>query len=208
MNIVLQPSPKFEQTEKRLHMKTRILIVITFMVIAIAFILNFLFPSVLNKYNYEGLFAIPVTLLVIVVWIIVKGMIYDYQHFQKNFVIGLVFLGILGCSIEYLLYFGWGFEHFYMLMYGIPALFVTGSVTLSLRCLLRKKYYQDDMIYIFILCILNLAYTAVFVAVKLFGNLQTSTMIFSAWVAGGVIVGMFLLAPKKTLLQLKKIFVV
>ncbi|MDR2828192.1 MAG: DUF6320 domain-containing protein [Acholeplasmatales bacterium] len=202
VNTYYQRPPAYKEKKRKPSMILRILFLLSIVFIGIALVINLLFYKELP---FQGLWSIPLLFLVAGVWNLVAGCIKDHKHFNYYFLLLLVCVGCLLGSAEYLAYYNLP-NYFVTILYVVPALCMVFYLTLGIRSLIKKKYYQDDFIYLFLSVLFNIIYMIVFVSIDLFTKQQTYTIVFSSVLAGIVLLAMFLIATRRTIQQFKKIF--
>jgi hypothetical protein len=197
-----QSFPDFNIKRKDSKLVLRILILVSILVGGLSIIINFLFY---DKIPFEGLWFIPISLFIISLWILIKGCILDYHHFNYNLFLFVLFLGGVFVTTEYL--FNYSFPNYNIsILYAIPGLFVAFYSILSLRSLFVKKYYNEDFGYIFLGILLNIIYMIIVSSLSIFVKEDLYVIVFSSYVALGVFLALFIIAPKRTIIQIKKLF--
>jgi hypothetical protein len=197
-----QSFPDYSVKRKDSKLVLRIFILISILVGGLAIIVNFLF---FEDIPFQGLWFIPIALLIISFWILIKGCILDYHHFNYNFALLVVFLLGVCITTEYLSNINFNANNISEL-YVVPIVIVIFIFSLSLRSLIRPKHFNEDFGYIFLGIVISIAYMIVLSSIQLYSKEALYTTVFSSYLSLGVFLAMFIIAPKRTIIQIKKLF--
>jgi hypothetical protein len=202
-DAILAPMPPVLSKSREMNPLTKWLLLLSFFIVGGSVLVNLFFW---DEVGINGLWSLAVFLIVELAWWVSYGCVYYYRHFGANFAVVLLLLGGLSATLEYLVCFNAFDNLFITLKFVVPALFVVYALTLALRSFVNHKHYGTDCAFIIVSALLYLAYMATFLAIDLFNKVDTYCLIFSGFACGLVVLGLFVIAPKQTIRELKKAF--
>jgi rRNA maturation protein Nop10 len=197
------PYPKYWEEIKKKNYHVRVLLLISFFIGAIALIFN------LMTWNFfPHLWCLLVMEAEVDAWLIIWGLIINKINFFRNLV-ATVFV-LIGLSYTVQFFFPYSLATDYTLFIVAPSLIGCAIIFIGIWSCYFRKYYQNSVIYLLLLISVGLAYAIVFLCIRQY--MPSDWYSLAPYILGilslSVLLAMFFLAPKQTISQIKRLFII
>jgi hypothetical protein len=96
--------------------------------------------------------------------------------------------------------------NFYTLLFVFPFLLTLGVLIFAARSVFQRNHYKNDMIFIFGLSLICIGADIVISSIHYFTKPELFVYVGCTLICSFTIVSLFILAPRKTIIQLAKLF--